>query len=182
MQKTVYNSSRLEYSNWKDMIKRCFNKNNKRYENYAKCGVSVHNDFVISFSAWLNEIGEKPTDGQAWSVGRIDNTDWYTYGNIRWELPNQQARNHSKQKNNTSGVTGVKKSTKVIAGVTYTAWVASWQDLNKKRHTKNFSIQKYGEEVSFELAKNFRDCKILELNEMGAGYADSHGAEKGKVV
>ena len=169
-----------EYSNWKDMLKRCFNPKNKRFVDYAERGISVHEDFIKDFSCWLKEIGSKP-DGAGWSVGRIDNNEWYTYGNMRWETLEQQSRNHTKQKNNTSGVTGVKKQVKIIAGRTYTAWVASWNLLNmdkKTKRSKNFSCDKFGENEAFILACDYRKLKIEELNEAGAGYAESHGSDK----
>lgn len=170
-------SKRPEYSNWKDMKKRCFNPNNKRYHDYAKRGISVHPDFVESFPKWLEEIGPKPQDGQRWSVGRIDNNGWYTYGNIRWELDNQQARNHTKQKNNTSGIVGIRRNTKITSGTEYHSWIATWSDGEKKK-AKEFSTNKFGEENAKQMAIDYRNKMIEELNLQGFGYANSHGSEK----
>lgn len=170
-------SKRSEYSNWKDMKKRCFNPNNKRYKDYAERGISVHPDFVESFPKFLAEIGTKP-EGSGWSVGRIDNNGWYTYGNIRWEQATQQARNHTKQQNNTSGVTGVKTRTRLISGSFYTSVTATWNDLEGKRHSKDFSADKYGYDTAFEMAVKFRQERIEELNTLGAGYSESHGSDK----
>lgn len=176
---TTHGMSHLpEYSNWKDMKKRCFNPNNKRYKDYAKRGISVHNDFVESFPLWLEEIGPKPDTEQRWSVGRIDNNGWYTYGNMRWELDTQQARNHSKQDNNKSGVVGVHIRTTRIAGVEYKAWIAKWNLLDGTTKTKSFSFNKFGEQNAKCLAIECRSAKMKELNEMGADYADSHGSVK----
>ena len=127
---------------------------------------------------WLAEIGDKPNDGQRWSVGRIDNDGWYTYGNLRWELDNQQARNHTKQKNNTSGVTGVCFQDKIIAGRLYSTWVARWKDLDGKSKSKNFSADKYGNDAAKQMAIDFRNRMIEELNAQGAEYAGSHGSDK----
>jgi hypothetical protein len=170
-------SKRPEYSNWKDMKKRCFNPENKRYKDYAERGISVHPDFVDNFPAFLAEIGHKP-EGNGWSVGRVNNNAWYTYGNIRWERAEQQARNHSKQRNNSSGVTGVKVRTRVIAGNFYTSVTAKWTDINGKSHTKDFSADKYGYDTAFEMAVKYRQARIEELNLLGAGYGDSHGSDK----
>lgn len=171
-------SKRSEYSNWKGMLKRCFNVNDKRYESYAGRGITVHEDFVKDFSAWFAEIGEKPMDGQRWSVGRKDNDVGYTYGNMRWEIDEQQARNHTMQANNSSGIVGVAIRTTTIAGVDYPAWVACWNTLDGKKRTKNFSINKYGKEGAKALAVAHRNKMITELNSQGAEYADSHGSEK----
>ncbi len=167
-----------EYENWKGMIKRCFNPANKSYVNYAERGISVHEDFVKSFTTWLNEIGPCPKDEQRWSVGRKDNNAWYTYENMRWETDNQQARNHTKQKNNTSGIVGVAIRTTIISGKEYPAWVATWNTLDGKKYTKNFSINKYGDDVAKQMAIDFRNKRIEELNACGAEYAESHGTEK----
>lgn len=170
-------SKRCEYSNWKDMKKRCFNPNNKRYQDYAERGISVHPDFVDSFPKWLKEIGDKPKDGQRWSVGRINNNGWYTYGNIQWELDGQQARNHSKQKNNTSGIVGVRRNSKTISGTDYHSWIATWSDGEKKK-SKEFSTNKFGEEVAKQMAISHRIKMIEELNAQGFEYAESHGSDK----
>jgi hypothetical protein len=42
------------------MNKRCFNRRNKRYKDYAERGISVHPDFVSDFPAWLKGMGTKP--------------------------------------------------------------------------------------------------------------------------
>jgi len=165
------------YSNWKDMEKRCFNPKNKRYKDYAERGISVHRDFVESFPTFLKEIGEKP-EGSGWSVGRIDNNAWYTYGNIRWERIEQQARNHSKQRNNTSGITGVQIRRREISGRIYTTISANWSDPENGKRTKDFSVDKYGYEVAMQMAIAFREMKIKELNSNGIVYEPSHGSNK----
>lgn len=167
-----------EYSNWKDMKKRCFNPANKRYKDYAERGISVHADFVDSFPKFLEEIGDKPQDGGKWSVGRIDNNGWYTYGNLRWETNSQQAQNHTRQRNNTSGHTGVKYRTRMIGKGLYSTWTASWKSPCGRGRSKEFSADKYGYDIAFEMALKYRLERIAELNALGAEYAESHGSNK----
>jgi len=169
-----------EYSHWKEMNKRCFNENHKAYANYALRGISVHEDFRKDFVKWLEEIGPKPEpqEGIRWSVGRIDNNGWYTYGNMRWEVDSQQAQNHTKQRNNTSGIVGVQLRTRTISGSEYETFTATWHDTDGKSKTKDFSTNKYGFETAKKLATEYRSMKIKELNSLGAEYADSHGSEK----
>lgn len=172
-------STMPEYKVWKGMKKRCFNKNDKRFETYHGRGISVHHDFVADFELWLKEVGERPKDGQRWSIGRIDNDDGYTYGNMRWELDSQQAQNHTRQSNNTSGVTGVRRESKVVSGKIYHSWVVSWKPIGAKySKTKNFSCNKFGEDVAKALATEYRTEMIKSLNSQGADYADSHGNTK----
>lgn len=42
-------------------------------------------------------------------------------------------------------------------------------------YSKRFTISKYGEEQAFRLACEWRNQKIKELNEQGAGYTERHG-------
>jgi hypothetical protein len=171
------NRTVASYSNWKDMKKRCFNPNNKRYKDYAERGISVHPDFVSDFSKFHLEIGEKP-EGIGWSVGRIDNNGWYTYGNIRWETHAQQARNHTMQRNNTSGFTGICYREKTIAGRIYRSFNVSYNTLEGKDKTKSFSVDKFGYDQALSMAVEYRSKAIEELNLQGAGYAASHGSAK----
>lgn len=165
------------YSNWKDMFRRCYNPNNKRYEHYHGRGIGVHEHFN-HFPNFLAEIGEKPCDGQRWSVGRMDNDLSYQPNNIRWELDAQQARNHTMQANNTSGIVGVQLIVKVIAGREYESFVSHYNDLSGKKISKSFSTNKYGFEVAKQLATEFREKSMIMLQEQGADYGDSHGNKK----
>ena len=175
-------SKRSEYSNWKDMNKRCFNPKNKRYADYAGRGISVHRDFIKDFPAWLQEIGPKPADGQRWSVGRIDNDGWYTYGNIEWQQDDEQSRNHSKQVNNTSGITGIQLQNKFVSGKYYETFVACWNDESGIKRTKNFSTNKYGFEQAKQLAVDYRNRMLASLTHLGIIYAESHGSNKQEVI
>ena len=176
---TSHGMSKLsEYQNWKYMLKRCFNPAEKRYKDYAERGISVHPDFIKDFPAWFNEIGPKPDERTRWSVGRIDNNGWYTYGNMRWERDEEQARNHTLQANNTTGVCGVQVQTKTIAGRDYTSWIACWNDVYGKKKTKNFSTNKFGYEEAKQMAIDYRVMILKDLEQHGVVYADTHGVEK----
>lgn len=170
-------SKNSAYSNWKDMFKRCYNPNNKRYKDYHERGIGVDEHFR-HFPNFLEEIGEKPNDGQVWTVGRIDNNIGYVPGNIRWETLAEQARNHTMQSNNTSGIVGVKLQTKVINGTEYESWVATWSDGLGSNKTKNFSTNKYGFEGAKQLAIAAREEGLRKLKEQGIEYADSHDSGK----
>jgi len=165
-------SNTSEYQSWFDMKRRCLDPKNDHYEDYAGRGITVHTDFIESFQKWYDEIGEKPDKAHKWTVGRIDNNGSYTYGNIRWEKNETQARNHSRQKNNKTGITGV--STRIRNGIEY--WSAQWVELDGTRKRKEFSCAKYPN--ARELAISLRKEMIKELNEKGAGYAESHGSDK----
>lgn len=166
------------YKSWLHMKQRCTNPENQDYENYGGRGINVHEDFLKSFPKWLEEMGERP-EGR-WSVGRKDNNIGYTYGNIRWETDAQQARNHSKSVKNKSGIVGVRRNIRVIAGKEYTSWIAQWANALNKKQQKEFSCNKYGEQEAKELAIAYRDKMINDLNSQGFDYAESHGSDKTK--
>lgn len=159
-----------EYYSWQDIRKRCSGYNEKTQKNYVERGIKVHEDFQNSFEAFYNEIGPRPLEDGLWSVGRVDNNLGYTYGNIRWELPEQQARNRTKCSNNKTGVTGVSY---------YDGnFIAQSTNLDKTKHSKTFSVAKYGYDEAFRLAVAARALMIENLNKQGAGYSDNHGKDK----
>lgn len=161
-----------EYHAWENIKKRVFNPSHPGYAVYSKLGMDPI--LAESFEAFYQEIGPCPTssDGIRYSVDRIDNTKGYVPGNIRWATAAQQVRNQGMKSTNTSGVTGV--SVREGRPGDFHA-VASWNDLNGKHHSKNFSFKKYGEEEAFRLACEYRAKMIEELNKQGAGYTVSHG-------
>lgn len=159
-------SKTREYKAWLRMRTRVCNKNGSHYPVYSKLG--MEEDWKDSPLLFLEYIGEIPDARPLWSVGRINNSLGYFKGNVRWELPDAQARNHGISKRNTSGVTGV---CRYSSG----KWVASWESLEGKTRSKSFSINKYGEETAFNLACKAREDAILRLNILGAGYTPAHG-------
>lgn len=91
--------------------------------------------------------------------------------NLRITTVSENNRNKTKNKNNTSGVTGVIKN----KGKNY--WAAVAQDLDGNRVEKCFNIRIHGEEEAFRLACEHRAKIIKELNEQGANYTERHGKE-----
>lgn len=175
---TKHSMSKLpEYKSWKGIKRRLFNPADKRYNNYLSRGITMYEGWIDNFPAFYEHIGPIPSDDTRWTVGRIDNDSGYLPGNVRWETLTQQARNHSRQSNNTTGTTGVTRKTKVVAGVEYKYFVARCEGLDGKRIEKCFSIDKLGEDESYKKACECRKEMINKLNELGAGYADSHGNE-----
>ena len=68
---------------------------------------------------------------------------------------------------NTSGVAGVTRTSEVRKGVTIHRWVAYSPHMNgMPRRSKNYSIEKYGEDESFALAVRAREAFVAELREV----------------
>lgn len=75
------------------MKNRCRNPNVSSFPNYGGRGISVCAAWLNSFEAFFAELGRRPS--AIHSLGRIDNDGNYEPGNVRWELPDQQANNKS---------------------------------------------------------------------------------------
>ena len=164
------------YKAWAKIKERCFNKNCPDYPNYGGKGITVDQYFLDAFLNFYNEIGEAPSDGNTWSIDRIDHTRNYEPGNLRWATDVQQARNKGKMKNNTSGVNGVnwedKRHPNGLTSTTYA--VVQWKE-DFKNNKKCFSVKKYGLLEAFNMAVEFRKETISRLNSLGYGYSENHG-------
>jgi hypothetical protein len=164
-----------EYKSWAKAKERTGNPNCQDYKDYGAVGVLMCEEFRLSFKAFIDYIGRMPSDGQKYTLGRIDNKKGYERGNIRWETSKQQARNKGLQSNNSSGVSGVTWDEKLYKGISYLYAKAQWNDLTGKLRNKSFSTRKYGLLPAFKLACEYREKMIQELNTNGAGYSDKHG-------
>lgn len=79
------------YDVWTVIIQRCTNPKNPGYPNYGGRGITICIRWRNSFSAFLEDIGERPEPG--YSLDRIDNDRGYEPGNTRWANRTTQARN-----------------------------------------------------------------------------------------
>ena len=171
---TTHGMSKLpEYKVWKGMKKRCYNKNDKRYNHYGERGIVVCEKWKDNFPAFYEDVGPRPSDKH--SVGRIDNNGNYEPGNVQWEVVEQQARNHQLQSNNATGFVGIKLRSRQIGTGTYTTYTATVTYPEKKRKSKDFSVDKYGKEKALEMALKWRSGQLESLKQFGIEYAESHG-------
>lgn len=97
--------SRL-YSILTDMKSRCFNKNNKRYNDWGGRGITICDEWLENpekFILWANENGYS----DKLTIERIDNDKNYCPDNCKWADYSEQNINKRISKNNTSGYVGV---------------------------------------------------------------------------
>lgn len=160
------NSNTLEYSVWNKIRTRILDPDDPNYPKYGGKGLGISPEFVEDMNAFYEYLGEKPSDGKRYTVGRIDNSLGYIKGNIRWESYKTQAKNKSKVATNTSGFTGVVWSKKQA--------VARWYEKDKQ-FTKGFSVLKYGLLPAFALACQHRENVLRQLIEQGEPYSEKHG-------
>lgn len=86
---------------------------------------------------------------------------------IRQEI---NVKNAKKYKTNKTGVPGI--TFRNINNWDY--YIATWYNENRNRQSKAFSCNIYGYKTAFELAKDFRFKKMVELNNLGEGYTERH--------
>lgn len=94
--------------------------------------------------------------------------------NLRLVTPAHNTHNMLKRFDNTSGYTGVHKLT--VRGKDL--FMARCNNLDGTRHSKSFSVGKYGREEALRLAVEYRDNYLKMLNENGADYTPRHGTQR----
>jgi hypothetical protein len=91
------------YSVWSQMIQRCHNPTNSSYPRYGARGISVCDEWRVSFSAFSEYVGFRPP---GMTIDRINSAGNYEPGNVRWATYKEQARNTSRNHLHTiDGVT-----------------------------------------------------------------------------
>jgi hypothetical protein len=84
-------SQRVEYRAWEHIIKRCTNRNADNYKYYGGRGIKVHPAWRRDFATFFAAVGSRPSSNH--SIDRIDNSQGYVPGNVRWATRKEQARN-----------------------------------------------------------------------------------------
>lgn len=85
------------YSIWRQMIDRCENPRNRKWEDYGGRGVQVCEEWH-DFWTFLRDVGERPEgtypSGRArWELDRIDNDGDYEPSNVKWSTRREQLLN-----------------------------------------------------------------------------------------
>lgn len=127
---------------------------------------------VVHRIIWLLCVGSIPNGSV---IDHIDgNPHNNKIDNLRVIPSEENARNAKKRKDNKTGVCGVsRKQPGYRAGEG--GFSATWRDGDGKCRSKYFAISKYGENLAFDLAVEFRNEIIEELKEAGLVYSSRHG-------
>src|SRR3990167_252025 len=80
-----------EYRSWRNMQRRCYDKNCSQYVNYGGRGIKVCDKWFKNFPAFLENVGLRPSAKH--SLDRINNDGNYEPNNVRWTSSSEQAKN-----------------------------------------------------------------------------------------
>lgn len=87
-------SDSQEYSAWQSMKDRCTNSNNKDYRHYGGRGITVCDEWLDSFEAFLTDMGRVPIDH---TLERKETNGRYCKSNCIWATREVQANNRHKR-------------------------------------------------------------------------------------
>lgn len=80
-----------EYRVWQQLRQRCQNPRDPSFANYGGRGIAVCERWSVSFQAFIDDMGERPSPRH--SIDRIDNDGPYAPQNCRWTEMRVQLRN-----------------------------------------------------------------------------------------
>ena len=100
-----------EYNVWTKMKQRCLNPKDKDYQLYGAAGITVCQEWIVSFEAFYRHIGPRPAPKL--SIDRIDGTKGYFPGNVRWATAKQQSENRPGWVKDLNGKTVVSKAEEI---------------------------------------------------------------------
>ena len=90
------------YETWQDMKRRCYNKQNARYDRYGGRGIKVCEEWLNNFQSFYDwAINNGYSDDL--TIDRIDNDGNYEPSNCRWSTVKEQCNNRSSNINITIG-------------------------------------------------------------------------------
>ena len=96
------------YYRYNNMKNRCYNQKVKHYDRYGGRGITVCSRWLDSFENYLKDISSLENSFKnGYTIDRIDNNGNYELSNVRWANATEQNFNKGRQKNNSSGVSGI---------------------------------------------------------------------------
>lgn len=78
------------YRAWQEAKRRCYDPRRRSYGRYGGRGITMYDEWRNSFAAFLRDVGPCPP---GLSIDRIDNSNGYEPGNVRWTNATVQSNN-----------------------------------------------------------------------------------------
>lgn len=91
MRRTHRSSGTPEHNAWKNLKKRCLNPRDPRYADYGGRGITVCDEWLHDFPAFLAHVGKRPSP--EYSIDRVLNSKGYEPGNVKWSTRIEQQNN-----------------------------------------------------------------------------------------
>ena len=90
---TTVKTHTTTYEVWSNIIARCYNSNNKAFEDYGGRGITTCLEWR-DFRNFLSDMGERP---HGLFIDRFDSNKPYSKNNCKWSTREQQNRNYAKK-------------------------------------------------------------------------------------
>lgn len=74
------------YQEWLDIKNRCYNPNNPSYKDFGAIGAKVCDEWMLSYSSFLKDMGVAPHPHREFFIERIDSTQPYYKANCKWTM------------------------------------------------------------------------------------------------
>ncbi|EOC0346310.1 HNH endonuclease signature motif containing protein [Cronobacter turicensis] len=173
----VYDEASPSFLTWKITANHCTAKAGSHAGKLKKYGSNTY--WSVSFNKKqykAHRVVWELLSGEALPSDKIiDHKDGNGLNN---HIDNLRAINKAVNSRN-SRPRGIKTTSGLPSGICFhsdgLSYRARVNDLQGNRLSKSFSLSKHGPEKALQLAKQWRDSQIKELNELGAGYTDRHG-------
>jgi hypothetical protein len=96
------------YKTWGNMVHRCHNPEDTHYHLYGARGIEVCPEWREDLAAFIEYAQRLEHYGEpGYSIDRIDNSQGYKPGNLRWATKTQQVANQRGNLDSSSGYKGV---------------------------------------------------------------------------
>lgn len=94
------------------MKARCYSPYSTSYNRYGARGVTVCQEWLDSYDAFVRDMGNRP---QSLQIDRIDNEGGYCKENCRWVTPAENSRNRRDTKLTHEKVSEIRRSVMSVA-------------------------------------------------------------------
>lgn len=142
----------------------------RHYYEFYKIGYKSK-EYKVHRIVWELHFGSIP---EGFVIDHIDSNSLNNkISNLRIVSQKENCQNSSLRSDSKTGKCGI-----TISEINNILYYRTYIKRNGKQISKVFSIEKYGKEQAFQLALQWRESQLKELNLSGENYTDRHGETK----